>query len=160
MKIRKHRPQIYYVIHYVMWTFWSKIVFGFQIMHQNQFKMHFEPATLVFECLCQSTNISNGTRIHLCHLLYNWWGVEKLYWHKNPVCKMDTKKHKKNNPSKYILRTCNIGKQSRCLHLVKVQSKTRSWSSTGRGLSLMHTDKQGDFEWYLSGKIHIQGPHA
>ena len=44
---------------------------------------------------------------------------------------MDTK-NIRNNPSKYILRTCNTGKQSGSLHLVKVQSETRSWS-TWRG---------------------------
>ena len=38
----------------------------------------------------------------------------------------------RSNPSKYILRTFNIGKRSGCLHLVKVQSETWSWS-TGRG---------------------------
>ena len=79
-KQEKQSAQIYYVTHYVMWTWWSKISFGLQLIHQNRFKMHFEPATLVFECLYQSTNISNSIRIHLYPHLYNRWRVEKLYW--------------------------------------------------------------------------------
>ena len=66
MEMEKYRAQIFYVLHYVMWTFWSKNAFGLQIIHQNRFKMHLEPETLVFECLYQSINISNSTRIHLC----------------------------------------------------------------------------------------------
>ena len=119
-----------------MWTFWSKIAFGLQIIHQNRFKMHLKPATFVFECLYQSTNISKSTRIHLCIQIDNLINI-------------------RNNPSKYILRTCNMGKQSGCLHLVKVQSETRSWS-TGLGPSLMHTYEQGVLERRLSGKMHIQ----
>ena len=69
---------------------------------------------------------------------------------------MDTKI--RNNPSKYTLRTYNIGKQSWCLHLVKVQPETRPWS-TGIGLSLLHTYEQGVLEWCLSGKIYLsEGP--
>ena len=58
-------------------------------------------------------------------------------WHNNQYATW-TPQNIRNNPSKYVLRTCYIRKQSGCFHLVKVQSETRSWS-TGRGLSLMHT---------------------
>ena len=79
-KLEKQRARIYYVTHYVIWTCWSKISFGLEIKHQNRFKMHIESATLVFECLYQSTNISNSIRMHLCPHLYNLWRMEKLYW--------------------------------------------------------------------------------
>ena len=87
-KCKKQRAQIYYVYHYVMWTCRSKISSGLQIIHQNRFKMHFEPATLVCECLYQSTNIINSITIHLCPHLYNRCRVEKIVlissvWHNN-----------------------------------------------------------------------------
>ena len=62
---------------------------------------------------------------------------------------MDTK-NIRNNTWKYTLRTCNIGKQSGCLHLAKVQPKTRSWS-TRRWLSLVHTYEHSVLEWCLYG---------
>ena len=64
---------------------------------------------------------------------------------------MDTK-NIRNNASKYTLPVCDIEEQSGCLHLAKVQPKTRSWS-TGLWFSLVHV-----LELCLSGKIHIQGP--
>ena len=156
MKIGKHSAQIYYVTHYVMWTFWSKIAFGLQTIHQFRFKMHLEHATLVFECLCQSTSISNSTRVHLCNNIYNRWRVEKLYWfHLFDITTPKTPEI----THKSIFYGHNIRKQSGCLYLMKAQSETRPWS-TGRGVSLMHTYEQGVLEWCLSGKVHIPGPHT
>ena len=68
-------------------------------------------------------------------------------------------KNIRNSLSEYTLRTCNIGKQSWCLHLVKVQPERRSWS-TGRRLPLLDTYDQGVLEWCFSGKIHMRGPDA
>ena len=129
-KYEKYRDPIYNVTHYVMWTFWSKIAFGLQIIHQNRFETHLEPQLLIFECLYQSTSISRSGRLHLCPHIYNPWRVKKSYWchllTQQLVRNMDTKKIR-NNPSKYkyTLRICNIGKQSGCLHVVKVQPETR-----------------------------------
>ena len=145
-----------------MWTFWSKITFGLQIIHHIRFKMHLEPAKLVFECLYQSTNISNNARIHLCPHIYKIWRIEKPYWcHLFDIKNSAWHRHHKTSEITplSIFYGHNLGKKSGCLHLVKVQSETWSWS-TGRGLSLMHTYEPGVLEWRLSGEMHIRGTYA
>ena len=62
-------------------------------------------------------------------------------------------------PSEYTLRTCNVGNQSGCLHLMRAQPKIRCWS-TGRWLPLLHTHGQDVLNWRLSSKIRIRGPHT
>ena len=143
-KHEKYIDPIHNVTHYVMWTFWSKIAFGLQIIHQNRFNIHLAPPILVFVCLYQSINISRSARIHLCPHIYITDErlknrIDCICWYNNQ-CVTWTQKIR-NNPSKYTLRTCDIERQSVCLHLVKVLPETRPWS-TGRGLSLMHTYEQ------------------
>ena len=78
--IGKLLNQLYYVTHYVMSIFSSQFAFGLQIIHPNQFKIHLEPEPLLFDCLYQSSNISNKRRIRLCSHISNQWRVKKLYW--------------------------------------------------------------------------------
>ena len=47
----------------------------------------------------------------------------------------------RNKPLKYILRTCNIGKPPRWLHLEKIQPETRSWSTGWGSPSCMPMNK-------------------
>ena len=130
--------------------FLSKIAFSLQIIHPNRFKMHLEPKHCYFD-VCINQQIFAIALEFTYAPIYIWpmkgWKIVLIsyVWHNNQ-CERWTRKNIRNNLSTYNLRTCDIGKQHGCLHLVKVQSETQPWS-TDRGLPLLHTYSQGVFEW-------------
>ena len=164
MKIGQYRAQICYVTNCVIWTFWLKKnpLLVFKLYTKIDLKCSWNPKLWYLNVCINQWMLAIALEFTCAPRYVTDEGLKKcvdsICLTEQPMRNMDTK-NIRNNASKYSWRTSNIGKQSRCLHIAKVQPKTRSWS-TGLWLSVVHTYEQGVLERCLSGMMHIQRPHA